>query len=277
MAISITCPQCQTEAVVPDSAAGCKGTCRVCGGIVRVPPPRRLCSSCDADISDAKRIKDNNGNYLCETCWADLRTPHPSSVEEMAEILTRAFPAASGKATIETTWNGSKSVRYSCPSCGVALDSPLDEAGNREQCPHCQQFFVVPGQAERERLDSQHVKKQQQQFREQVEAAKRETITLRNLAQQTKQLQEKYPVVHQESRPLRAEQARQDERQQVEQEMYKTSRSCISLFVCLATALVLGFFIALSGIPIIEGPQNHRTWTALGYIDTALSLGPIQA
>src|SRR5216110_1157614 len=63
MAIVVECPQCNTKAEVPDTAAGAKGKCRTCGAVVHVPGVRRkLCCSCGIDVTvsnDGRIAKDN--------------------------------------------------------------------------------------------------------------------------------------------------------------------------------------------------------------------------
>jgi hypothetical protein len=57
---------------LPDSAGGKLGRCKQCGAIVRVPlaeSQRKYCSVCRADISLAKRVKDDQGHYHCLECW----------------------------------------------------------------------------------------------------------------------------------------------------------------------------------------------------------------
>jgi hypothetical protein len=44
---------------------------------------------------------------------------------------------------------GATVVLYKCPHCGHDLESPLDEAGTRHDCPTCLQPFVTPGITEK--------------------------------------------------------------------------------------------------------------------------------
>lgn len=39
-------------------------------------------------------------------------------------------------------------VSYACASCGMALESPLEEAGTKQKCPTCGAPFVTPGERE---------------------------------------------------------------------------------------------------------------------------------
>jgi Zn-finger nucleic acid-binding protein len=38
-----------------------------------------------------------------------------------------------------------KIVHYTCPKCGLSLNSPLSDAGKPDSCPDCRTRFVVPG------------------------------------------------------------------------------------------------------------------------------------
>jgi hypothetical protein len=114
MAISVVCSKCKTEAQVPDSAAGAKGKCRVCGSIVVVPSKSlKTCVGCGADVSQTKRIKDERSHYLCEKCHAQ-RTQAPRST--------------SGDAT-------TPQEMMTCPDCGGMFNmSAMDAGGVCREC-----------------------------------------------------------------------------------------------------------------------------------------------
>ncbi len=62
---------------------------------------------------------------------------------------------------------GGYSVKFNCPHCGASLVADLKEAGTTEQCPSCQQPFVVPGEREaaeiaRKEREAAEAKRQQQ-------------------------------------------------------------------------------------------------------------------
>lgn len=85
MAIKAPCPRCKHVTHLPDSAGGKLGRCKQCGAIVRVPlaeSQRKYCSVCRADISLAKRVKDDQGRYHCLECWqACLDAANANSAE----------------------------------------------------------------------------------------------------------------------------------------------------------------------------------------------------
>lgn len=69
--MSVKCSGCDTVARVPTDAAGKRGRCRTCGGVVVVPAPAsvaKICTVCRIDVSQRKRQKDQAGHYYCEHC-----------------------------------------------------------------------------------------------------------------------------------------------------------------------------------------------------------------
>src|SRR5688500_11868383 len=52
MSIKVTCNACGQTATAPDSAAGARGRCRKCGGVVKVPTARGAELSCAGDAYD---------------------------------------------------------------------------------------------------------------------------------------------------------------------------------------------------------------------------------
>jgi len=67
---------------------------------------------------------------------------------------------------IQKAWYGGKSVLYNCPTCGVNLESAFKEAGNKETCPHCHAFFLVPGGIEKQAIqDAKKAKEARQRIR----------------------------------------------------------------------------------------------------------------
>src|SRR5439155_7797311 len=118
------CPQCNTKAEVPDTAAGAKGKCRTCGAVVHVPGVRRkLCCSCGIDVTSIKRWKDSEGQYYCDKCWQSRAEPS----NEAAVLDALIAPAASGE-------DGATLVL--CPSCqrqfNVTQMAPRGECASTE-------------------------------------------------------------------------------------------------------------------------------------------------
>jgi rubrerythrin len=65
-------------------------------------------------------------------------------------------------------FRGAKIVAYRCPTCGIDLESPLEEAGTEQTCPTCGGPFTSPGLPE--------LLKDQQERREQHEREEKERI-----------------------------------------------------------------------------------------------------
>ena len=43
------------------------------------------------------------------------------------------------------TYSGRHQIRYHCPFCDELLRSALKDAGNKEYCPRCSRYLIVPG------------------------------------------------------------------------------------------------------------------------------------
>jgi hypothetical protein len=63
---------------------------------------------------------------------------------------------------VEKASKGKRVVAYACPRCHEALRSPLEDAGNKDKCPVCQNELVVPGEAE---LVAWHREQEEQRHR----------------------------------------------------------------------------------------------------------------
>jgi len=83
-------------------------------------------------------------------------------------------------------------VLYGCPSCGVALSSPIAKAGVTEACPDCGHKHAIPGAKEKQELDNaaaalelqkleERLRKQSEDARRKAAAAKREAEAAANL------------------------------------------------------------------------------------------------
>jgi ribosomal protein S27E len=89
MSIRVSCPSCRTEAIVPDDAAGKKGKCRKCGGIVRVPqsyiranpvPVATVwCAVCGRD-TPYPEVVEYQGEAICKPCIALKKSAYPKPV-----------------------------------------------------------------------------------------------------------------------------------------------------------------------------------------------------
>jgi|GEM_PF-5878694 len=106
MPITVVCHKCGTLATVPDSAAGMQGKCERCGNVIHVPGgTKKTCCVCRADVSTAKRTKDESGNYYCVACWAKKAlagTPAAGSgpqVPENSPVAREESPSADAAST----------------------------------------------------------------------------------------------------------------------------------------------------------------------------------
>lgn len=88
MSIKVICPSCNTEAVVPNEAAGKRGKCRKCGGEVRVPDVASskslaqassmlTCSDCGGQFEYVNIVQVGN-SVLCRQCVAKTKVPTPA-------------------------------------------------------------------------------------------------------------------------------------------------------------------------------------------------------
>ena len=88
MALEVTCPGCGARTLVPDSARGTWGRCPRCRQPVQVPAAgaapnanggaaaagAKVCTACRKDLRGQKRVKDPQGRYYCESCYAARTT-----------------------------------------------------------------------------------------------------------------------------------------------------------------------------------------------------------
>src|ERR1035437_10707335 len=88
--ITVECPKCKMAMEVPDTAAGARGKCRKCGGIVQVPSGvQKICIGCGADVSAAKRVKDDAGQYRCTNCYQQIASQ--AKTAEIESLSTQLF------------------------------------------------------------------------------------------------------------------------------------------------------------------------------------------
>ena len=88
--IKAPCPRCKHVSHMPDSAGGLIGRCKQCGAIVRIPladAQRKFCSVCHVEISQAKRVKDEEGDYFCIPCWKARDDASSASGEQFWDAL----------------------------------------------------------------------------------------------------------------------------------------------------------------------------------------------
>ena len=97
------------------------------------------------------------------------------------------------KYAVRKSLSGDMVVKYRCPRCNANLTSPLEEAGQSDECPECQISFTVPGQSERQKWAAQAAAKLEEKKardRERREEARRweaEHLAAANLRRNSEQ------------------------------------------------------------------------------------------
>lgn len=123
MAIAVRCITCGKVAQVRDELGGRKAKC-TCGAVISVPlPPKpKTCTSCGVDITRTKRMKDAEGKYFCEVCWAakaeaakvgagsaaDDVVYYPCYVCELLCTSDEVYDAGGGKTVCRKCWDAGK-------------------------------------------------------------------------------------------------------------------------------------------------------------------------
>ena len=117
MPITVRCISCGKASLAKDELAGKKVKCR-CGAMLDVPAAKqqKICHGCGADITNAKRGKDQQGNYYCEVCF--------KSRVEAAKVATSATEEI---------------VYYPCYTCDLlcTADEVYDAGGGQTVCKKC--------------------------------------------------------------------------------------------------------------------------------------------
>ncbi len=83
--MDITCPGCGTKVSLP-AAAGRPIVCPRCHKPLAVPGPvsataatLKICTACGKDLHGRKRVKDPQGRYYCESCYAARQNPYAAT------------------------------------------------------------------------------------------------------------------------------------------------------------------------------------------------------
>ncbi len=84
--MDITCPGCGTKVSLPEAAAGRPIACPRCHKPLEVPgpfsataPTPKICTACRKDLRGQKRVKDPQGLYYCESCYAARQNPYAAT------------------------------------------------------------------------------------------------------------------------------------------------------------------------------------------------------
>jgi predicted Zn finger-like uncharacterized protein len=121
MPIRITCPNCQSRILVPESLAGKKGRCKACKQVLTVP------------------LLPASNSSSAETAPPQPQTaaPAPADVEAQAAALFADEPQAAEPAEVKT-------IDFNCPYCDEPIKLSADLAGKRAPCPECKHIIKVP-------------------------------------------------------------------------------------------------------------------------------------
>lgn len=93
----------------------------------------RPCSRCGRHIDEMETIHAVQRQVICDQCYRAGAEPAAAHNADTYEVKERLF--------------GRPIVSYRCPHCRSQLQSPLDEANSRQECPTCSKPFVTPGGA----------------------------------------------------------------------------------------------------------------------------------
>jgi DNA-directed RNA polymerase subunit RPC12/RpoP len=111
----ITCPTCHHKFPVPESGAG----------------QRRTCPNCDSVFVGEKQASENG-----RTNGSSRR----GLLERAADEASAARPPMDRTMLAEVD----APIKYNCPRCKTALESPTSESGMKKPCPSCGGRLQVP-------------------------------------------------------------------------------------------------------------------------------------
>lgn len=75
------------------------------------------------------------------------------------------------KFSIYKTIAGAVRVKHQCPHCSEAIENEIAEAGHPDSCPACGKTFVVPGKAQREKLEADLARAREDKRRREADVA----------------------------------------------------------------------------------------------------------
>ncbi len=142
MSIRVICSQCQTELEVSDAAAGKKGRCPACQGVMDIP-----CAGEDARATTTGGGTGETVFVHCTECGLELevsatsagkkgRCPHCHAVTSIPRT-GRSLRGAGAADTILVT----------CQACQTQLRVSANSAGRTGRCPTCHALMPIPAQA----------------------------------------------------------------------------------------------------------------------------------
>lgn len=105
-------------------------------------PVQKVCTVCKADVSQVKRIKDDQGRYYCHPCWGKTH-PKPQDDYELAPVPV-SRPA---KSAPPPPPGDLAAVSRDSASSSAPVDAPNDPSNavpsDLIRCPQCRGMFVV--------------------------------------------------------------------------------------------------------------------------------------
>ena len=161
MPIEFSCPSCHQIVRTPDAAAGKKGRCPNCQGIVQIPQPQApaaapepapqpapsnepiefSCNSCHQIVTVPALHAGKKGR--CPNCQAVIQipksAPQPTAPAPQPQQKTQTNPVAVPAAT-----NATGKIDFRCPTCGHGAKAPASAAGLQGQCPKCKSVVQIP-------------------------------------------------------------------------------------------------------------------------------------
>lgn len=151
MSIEFQCPSCHGTVRTRDEAAGKKGKCPHCGGLVAIPGGAGSRATAGTPVANAV---PGTIEFRCGSCSQPIRVSASAAgkkgkcprcagiVEIPADTAALAGP---GPAPAPTAPAAFGAITFSCPTCQQPISAPGTSAGQQGQCPRCQALVVIPG------------------------------------------------------------------------------------------------------------------------------------
>ena len=130
--VKFFCFSCHQKIGTKEENVGREIRCPRCDKFNKVPDPRTRSGALPS--GDTKSLDEMLH-----------REPSQPNIHDRSEI-----PAGDEFSyTVKTTLLGDHKVQYQCPSCTNELESALNDAGQKDQCPNCGTHYTVPGVKEK--------------------------------------------------------------------------------------------------------------------------------
>jgi hypothetical protein len=142
MAIEFQCPKCRGTLRLKEKFAGQRGSCKHCGGEIRVPtvasrgePELSLLDDDAAPMPAPSPRPTVRPVAVSNGAGSRSSAPGPNSQPKAQPQLRAAAPVNAG----------ANLIRFRCDGCGALMQSPASDAGRAVACPRCMQRLRVPG------------------------------------------------------------------------------------------------------------------------------------